>query len=151
MGSAEATRIFLSVSPKNDKHAAAWDFPEKMIQPALDLATKHKLIASGDIASCFLVAVERWQRILIVFDVNNCGYNPDAAHITHQNDLPVVAVYFSEKEVAVPAPNSLKEEVNTKIREIHDYSGHGSRPPFRTDHADGNVPTYPNPRSSAKT
>jgi hypothetical protein len=125
----------------------AWDSPDTIIQIALGLVRKHDLVACDRTPTPRLLAKERWHRIHIVFDIFNDHYESDKAHLPSQNDLPVIEVYLSGEEQARIANDAVAERVNRKIRDIHDWTGVGSQPPFTIDHANGNVPTYSNPRS----
>ncbi|KND87661.1 hypothetical protein TOPH_07692 [Tolypocladium ophioglossoides CBS 100239] len=100
-------------------------------------------------ADVLFVARERWgPRTHIVFDIFNLDYDPDVAHIEGRNDLSVITIFFTRgtdmvvSDAGMPVANA----VNKGIRDIHDLEGLNSRPPFSTDHANGSVPTYPNPR-----
>jgi hypothetical protein len=148
MASTKPIRIFVSISPKSSLHDAAWESPDTIIQAALDLVRKHDLVAGAPAPR--LLAKERWHRIHIVFDIFNDDYEPDKAHLSGQNDLPVIAVYLSDQERAGIANNALAKRVNEEIRNFHDWTGIGSQAPFTIDHANGNIPTYPNPRSLVK-
>jgi hypothetical protein len=95
------------------------------------------------------LATERWDiRTYIVFDVFHDSYDPDNAHLPGENDLPVISVFLSQKESASIAGRPIANKVNRDIRALHNATGPGSRPPFFVDHADGQVPFYPNPRTS---
>lgn len=72
---------------------------------------------------------------------------PGDAHVHGKTDLSVVAVYLSNTEVAAAATGGVGDLVSETIRDLRNCSGVGSRPPFREDYADGNVPTYRNPRA----
>lgn len=151
-------RVFVAVSRKSPSYDDAWDSPEKTIRDAVHLLQERRLLPREAAAPTpRFLAKERWHRILIVFEVFHDAYNPDDAHLPGRNDLPVIAVSFSAKhgqqvhtESAREADPRLQDQVNTQIRNLHDWHGMGSRPPFVVDHADGKVPTYANPRSLVK-
>lgn len=150
---ATATRVFVSVSRKSSHYDSAWDSPDSIVQFGLQVVKENKLLSYDRPPTPRLLAKERWQRIHIVFDVFNDTYDPTTAHLAGQNDLPVIVVYLSggsrdeDENKASIACASLREEVNRTIRDLHDWNGNGSQPPFAVDHANGNIPTYLNPRS----
>ncbi|KJZ68999.1 hypothetical protein HIM_11615 [Hirsutella minnesotensis 3608] len=93
-----------------------------------------------------LLVKERWTaRTFVVFDLFNNSYNPDTAH-TDQDEISVIQVSLSEKESVNLAATGVRKIINNKVREIHNDTGFGSRPPFSVDHTDGKVPRYYNPR-----
>ena len=152
MESAEARRVFVSVSPKSPHYNVAWKSPDEMVRIALALIKERDLITLDNAPAPLLLGIERWHRIHLVFDIYNHLYDPDRAHLPNQNDLRVIEVYLSGvhgegKAIVRDADKRRETEVNEKIRELHDWNGIGSKPPFIADHANGNVPTYPNPRS----
>ncbi|KAI0839344.1 hypothetical protein F5Y06DRAFT_20075 [Hypoxylon sp. FL0890] len=143
-----ATRIFVSVSSTSSHFEKAWDSPEIIIQFALDLIKRCNLVSYEKPPNPQFLAKERWHRIHIVFDIFNDKYDSTTAHLPNQNDLPVIAVYLGgNSNSANIALKGIKDQVNEEIRNLHDWNGHGSQPPFAVDHANGNVPTYPNPRT----
>ncbi|KJZ72247.1 hypothetical protein HIM_08389 [Hirsutella minnesotensis 3608] len=152
MQSAGARRVLVSVSPKSPHYNVAWKSPDEIVRIALALMKERNLITLNDAPAPRLLGIERWHRIHIVFDIHNDLYDPERAHLPNQNDLRVVEVYLSgangEDKVIVRVADKRREtEVNERIRELHDWNGNGSKPPFIADHANGNVPTYPNPRT----
>jgi hypothetical protein len=141
-------RVLISVGSKSSYLSEAWDQPEEMIQTSLRILLEKKALSPSP-ADVLYVAKERWgPRTHIVFDIFNHDYDPDVAHIEGRNDLPVITIFFTRgtdvvvSDAGMPVANA----VNKGIRDIHDLEGLNSRPPFSTDHANGNVPTYPNPR-----
>lgn len=147
-----ATRVFASVSRKSSYHDSAWECPESVIQCALQVVKDNNLLPDDEVSMPRLLAKERWQRIHIVFDIFNEGYVPETAHLPGQNNLPVMAVYLSgsgstDENKAFIAHTLLEQEVNRTIQNFHNWHGYGSLPPFAVDHANGNIPTYPNPRT----
>lgn len=146
------SRVFGSVSRKNLHRDSAWEFPQSVMQCSLQVLKDSNLLPDHEAAMPRLLAIEGWRRIHIVFDIFNEEYNPEAAHLPYQNNLPVIAVYLSgsgnnDENKAVIAPPLLQSEVNRTIQNFHDWHGFGSLPPFAVGHANGNVPTYPNPRT----
>lgn len=151
-----ARRVFVSVSQNSPLFNAAWDDPESVVADALHLVQRHGLVSSNVTPASQLLAVERWNRIHLVFDIDHSAYDAETAHLPGQNNLTVLAVQFSGKgsagtETARLASSNLADEVNREIQEIHDLSGIGSQPPFIIDHANGKVPVYPNPRTMKRT
>jgi len=143
----QPTRVVVNASNKGQHWAKAWDSPEEVINIALGLIKESNLISLDDepLEPRFLVK-ERWNaRTFIVFDIFHDLYDPDTAHID-QKDLPVILVYLSEKKSVNLAVGGMGKVINDKIREIHNDTGLGSRPPFTVDHIDGKVPRYYNPR-----
>lgn len=143
-------RVFASVSSRSPLFPIAWEDPQSVVQDALKLVIQQGLNPAN--TSSRLLAVERWSRVHIVFDLGHDDYKPEAAHLLGQNDLPVLAVDFSRDgtNTARAASTGLQDEVNKQIREIHDLTGFGSQPPFFIDHANGSVPTFPHPRTMKK-
>lgn len=125
---------------------SAWETPEPAVLQALDLLKKKKYLEADQEPQYRLLAVERWQRIFIVFDLFHDQYDPDKAHLEGQSDLDVVVVSLRGNTITV-ANDAIKAKVNENIRNFHDWHGIGSRPPFMVDHANGHVPTYPLPRT----
>ncbi|KAK7972425.1 hypothetical protein PG988_006559 [Apiospora saccharicola] len=148
-------RVFVSVSPKNSYYPGAWMSPDAIVSQAIDLIQKNGLITPTEPPIPRILLQERWNRIHIVFDVFNNSYDPETAHLLGLNDLDVLEVYFSAqggvdtKHTAI-AKSGLQAEVNKQLREIHDWTGVGSQPPFIVDHSNGHVPTYSHPRTLAK-
>ncbi|KAG8157844.1 hypothetical protein KVR01_012506 [Diaporthe batatas] len=147
-----ARRVFVSVSKNSPLFNAAWEDPEMVVLEAFRLVQHHGLVPSGSAPATRLLAVERWNRIHLVFDIGHDAYDAGTAHLPEENKLTVLAVHFSGKgtqgtETAKPAPGKLADEVNKEIQEIHDLTGIGSQPPFIIDHANGKVPVYSNPRT----
>ncbi|CCF43617.1 hypothetical protein CH063_03117, partial [Colletotrichum higginsianum] len=109
-------------------------------------------ITPNDPDAVKLLATERWDiRTYIVFDVFHDTYDPDTAHLSAEDHLPVISVFLSQKDSAGIAGMPMANEVNSDIRALHNSTGPGSRPPFFVDRADGKAPFYPNPRTSCKS
>ncbi|KID94941.1 hypothetical protein MAJ_09070, partial [Metarhizium majus ARSEF 297] len=146
-----AKRVLVSVSSKSPYWSEAWESSLQVIETALGLLKESKLVCSDNAEHAkprFLVK-ERWNvRTFIVFDIFHDTYDPDTAHISGQNDLPVISVFLGETISMNVASSFVENEVNRKVQEIHDATGIGSRPPFSVDHMNGNVPCYPNPRTT---
>ncbi|KAI0398756.1 hypothetical protein F4802DRAFT_613872 [Xylaria palmicola] len=128
------------------------DSPDEVVQFTARLLSNSPLLPTDKLPAPRLLVKERWHRIHIVFDLFNDDYDSNTAHLPNLNDLPVIAVFLGEslgvdQNKSSKATSSLQKEVNRTIRDLHDWNGHGSQPPFVTDHANGNVPTYPNPRT----
>jgi len=150
-----ATRVFVSVSPKSSHFNSAWDSPESVIRFALQILKDSNLSSWDTPPSHRFIAKERWHRIHIIFDIFNDAYTPQNAHLPGENDLPVIAVSLSgtsydDQNKISTAPTNLRDEVNQTIRDFHNWHGNGSQAPFAVDHADGNIPTYPHPRTLIK-
>lgn len=148
----EAKRVLIMVSRRSPQWEKAWAFPEELIVIALRLAQESGLLppcVQEDSSATRFLAKERWDgRVFIVFDVYHDTYDPDRAHMHGQDDLPVIEVYLSRKEVARMAGKPTANKVNGDVRALHNATGLGSRPPFSVDHSQGKVPFYNNPRSS---
>jgi hypothetical protein len=94
------------------------------------------MVPDIDDDSVLFLAKEKWDlRGFIVFDMFNDGYDPDKAHLEEQNNLSVISVFQNERVSVAGKP--LAEKVNKDIRDLHNSTGLGSRPPFSADHADG--------------
>ncbi|KAH8669289.1 hypothetical protein BGZ61DRAFT_460732 [Ilyonectria robusta] len=149
-GKKAAKRVFISISRKSHYWPRAWESSEEMIEVAVDHIKKNDpaaLSADGALEPMFLVK-ERWpSQVWIVFDVFNDAYDPANAHLPGRNDLPVITVSLGERDVVISASNVMEDRVNKAVQDVHDLHGIGSRPPFSIDHANGNIPTYPNPRT----
>ncbi|KJZ71576.1 hypothetical protein HIM_09045 [Hirsutella minnesotensis 3608] len=147
MGLPQPMRVVVNASKKGQYWALAWDSPEEVISIAIRLI-EGKFISldpKNPPNPQFLVK-ERWtSRTFVVFDLFNSAYDPDTAHVD-ENDISVVQVSLSEKETTDEATAGVRKVINNKIREIHNDTGRGSRPPFSVDHAEGKVPRYYNPR-----
>ncbi|PNY21252.1 Uncharacterized protein TCAP_07250 [Tolypocladium capitatum] len=145
-------RVLVIVSQRSSHWDAAWTSPGEVVAVALSLAQQSGLLPQGvreDPSATRLLATEKWdRRIFIVFDVYHDTYNPDRAHLDGQDNLPVIEIYLSRKEIARVAGTPTANKVNRDIRAIHNATGPGSRPPFNVDHSEGKVPFYSNPRSS---
>lgn len=148
----QAKRVLIMVSRRSPQWENAWTSPEELIAIALRLAQESGLLpqcVQEDPSAIRFVAKERWDgRTFIVFDVHHDTYGPDRAHMHGQDNLPVIEVYLSRREIARMAGNPTANKVNGDVRALHDATGPGSRPPFSVDHSDGKVPFYSNPRSS---
>jgi len=152
MGNTEPRRVLVSVSRKSPHYSNAWTSCQEVIHVALRVMSEQGMIAStpDDVLQYQLLATERWDlRTYIVFDMFNELYDPDTAHLPGRNDLPVISVFLhgSGKQDASTAGKPIESWVNREIRDIHNSTGPQSRPPFKIDHANGNVPYYPNPRT----
>ncbi|KIH88781.1 hypothetical protein SPBR_09011 [Sporothrix brasiliensis 5110] len=151
-----AKRVVVVVSRKSRYWATAWASSEGLIAVAFRLLQVERLIpsdAQNNPSTVTFIAKERWDlRTYLVFDIFHDTYNADEAHIPGRNDLPVISVFLGEKkESAGIAGRPTANKVNTDIRALHNSTGPGSRPPFTVDHIDGQVPFYPNPRTSYAT
>jgi hypothetical protein len=130
----------------------AWDSPDAVVQAALKVLEESQLLPNNELSAPRLLAIERWHRIHLAFDIFNNNYDFNTAHLANQNDFPVIAVYLEghlhgDRNKALVAPSSLQKDVNETIRHLHDMNGWETQPPFFGDHANGNVPTYWHPRS----
>jgi len=147
-----AQRVLVVVSRQSPHWLTAWASSDELIDVAFRLLRIKKLIPSdteNDSSTVMFLAKERWDlRTFLVFDIFHNTYNADDAHLPGQNDLPVISIFLGRKESAGIAGRPMANKVNADIRALHNATGPGSRPPFVVDHADGNVPFYPNPRTS---
>ncbi|WQF77032.1 hypothetical protein CDEST_02046 [Colletotrichum destructivum] len=143
-----AKRIFVSVSKKSRHWPQAWSYDKEIVDVAIDLIKSKDTAAQVAYADTMLVVQERWpMRIWIIFDIFNTEYDPSKAHLPGQNDLPVIAISLSNKTTITNATEGLENRVNKGVREAHDLHGDGSRAPFKIDHANNNIPTFPSPRT----
>jgi len=147
----EPKRVFVSVSRKSPYWSKAWTSSEEVISVVLRLMRENNLVAldtNDDPSQHLFLVKERWdKRTFIVFDIFNNTYNPDNAHLPGQNDLPVISVFLHRNESANIAGGLIANQVNKELRDLHNSTGPGSQPPFIVDHANGKVPSYPNPRT----
>jgi hypothetical protein len=142
-------RVLINISRKSSYWSEAWQSTEDVIIAALKLMIEHEVVEADAQMSYLFLARERWnKRVFIVFDIFNDRYDAATAHLPGQNDLPVTMVLLSERQKSVSCSpgTQINNKVNKDIRDIHDSMGQGSKPPFTVDHADGQVPYYPNPR-----
>ncbi|KAH8907722.1 hypothetical protein BR93DRAFT_562043 [Coniochaeta sp. PMI_546] len=147
---ASAKRIFVSISSKSRHWSRAWDCSEEVIEAAVACLRENGTAgfdADMPIQPMLLVK-ERWSShiLWIVFDILNTSYDPDSAHLPEKNDLPVIMVSFTGRDI-LSTSQLIQDKVNKAVREAHDVHGVGSRPPFVIDHANGNIPTYRNPQT----
>ncbi|KAK1485585.1 hypothetical protein CCUS01_03725 [Colletotrichum cuscutae] len=146
-GARTAKRIFVSVSKKSHQWSQALSNDKEIANLTIDLLNSNDPSAQIADADAMLVVKEMWpMRIWFVFDIFNTKYDPSQAHLPNQNDLPVIAVSLSKITTVAVASIGLKDKVNRGVRDAHDLHGHGSQAPFRIDHTDSNIPTYPRPR-----
>lgn len=151
-------RVLVSVSSKSPLLAAAWEDPHAVVQAALRVLDERGFLPgnSNDAKDSRLLVIERWSRIYLVFDINHTTYDSETAHLPGHNDLPLIAIFFRGNDTidirdATGSGSKLREKVNEEVRQHHNLNGAGSHPPFVADHANGNVPTYWNPRDLAKS
>ncbi|KAI0381490.1 hypothetical protein F5Y04DRAFT_62441 [Hypomontagnella monticulosa] len=142
-------RITVNVSCKHNLWSKAWDTPTEVIEAACGVLKEEHLVDTVELSDIRFIAKERWQPItFIVFDIFHTTYRPETAHIASHNTLPVVMVYFNNNTKAMAAPKLIEDKVNEEVRDIHDNTGLGSQPPYAIDHMNGNIPSYPRPRST---
>ncbi|KDN60030.1 hypothetical protein CSUB01_09638 [Colletotrichum sublineola] len=68
-----------------------------VVKVAVDLISSSNTATQVAQTDTMLVATERWStRIWIVIDIFNTKYDPSKAHLPGQNDLPVIAITFSD-------------------------------------------------------
>lgn len=148
-----ALRVLIYASSKGQYREKAWDCPEAVIDHALQLLQKSDLDVPLDPANpavpLFLVKERMQARTWVVFDIFHDNYKPDTAHVDF-DEIPVIGVYLCSKESVSFLHSGMSKVVNAKVREIHDDTGLGSRPPFSVDRTDGKVPCYYNPRIPLK-
>lgn len=155
-----AIRVLVSVSSKSCHWQTACKSPEEIVQLTIDAIQKNNWLSLKTTTTTtpplkpMLLVTEKWiPRVFIVFDLFNDDYDPDTAHLPGRNDLPVLPIYFSKKEGQEsmdlgPQSHLISDKVNKSVYTVFDSTGLGSRPPFIVDHLNGNIPTYPNPRSA---
>lgn len=144
----QATRVLVHASSKGQYLQKAWDSPDEVIGLALELLRKSDLVSlnTDDPPKPLFLAKERIStRAFIVFDIFHDSYDPDTAHLD-SNELPVIGVYLGSKESVSFLQSDMAKFINDKVRDIHNDTGLGSRPPFSVDYTDGKVPVYWNPR-----
>ncbi|KAJ2904909.1 hypothetical protein MKZ38_006950 [Zalerion maritima] len=151
-GERAVKRVFVSVSPKSRHWPKAWESSEEMIEVALAKIKENDptaLSAGGGVLNPTFLVKERWtSQIWIVFDIFNDTYDPGDAHLPGRNDLQVIIVALSERDVVTVASKLIEDRVNKSVQQVHDSHGVGSRPLFTVDHANGNIPSYPNPTNT---
>lgn len=144
-----AQLVFVSILVRSGYWLRAWDHSEEVINAAVVcIKDNGAAVFSADMPPRLRMLVkERWtKRLWIVFDIFNDAYDPDKAHLLKMNDLPVIMVSLSEKDV-ITISKLIEGKVNDSVREAHDVHGVGSRPPFIVDHTNGQILTYLNPRT----
>ncbi|KAL1845444.1 hypothetical protein VTK73DRAFT_557 [Phialemonium thermophilum] len=138
-----AKRVLIVVSRTSNYWAEAWTAPANLMSTSLRLLQDQELIPPttlDDPSAVTFVAKERWDvRTFLVLDIWHAAYDPDTAHLPGQNELPVVVVSFGRGEAATAyrAGTPTENRVDRELRDLHDRTGPGSRPPFEVDHADG--------------
>ncbi|KAI7909243.1 hypothetical protein M0657_011141 [Pyricularia oryzae] len=139
-------RICVAVHKKSPSWSKAWDSPNEIISMATEYLSQRNNLPTG-LTPLFL-AKERWEtRTMICFDLFHNDYEPESAHLAEKNQLPVTMIALATDLEIITTTKYIQVQVNQSIREFHDYYGLGSRPPFAVDHANGNIPTYRNPRT----
>jgi len=140
----------LSISGKNEQFEVAWKEPNEVIGIALDLLCEGNYVTDPQhTIKPRLLVKERWAvRTYIVFDIFHDNYNSGNAHILGHNDLSVIVVYLSNTNKVQLASEGIQAKTNAEVRDIHDKTGIGSEPPFEIDHMNGNIPSYPHPRTT---
>jgi len=147
-GNPPPTRVVVNASKKGEHWTKAWESPEVVIETALGLLKDSNLVPLRPGTKPRFLVKERFDaRTFVVFDLSYDHYDPDTAH-EDQTELPVLIVYLGEKQNVYCAAGGMSRIINRMVREVHNDTGLGSRPPFSVDHADGNVPRYHKPRTS---
>ncbi len=146
-GEPQPTRVVVHASTKGQHWTKAWESPEDVIEIALGLVKESGLAPpdSHKPLPRFLVKERYNTRIFVVFDIFHDLYDPDTAHIDLTN-LPVILVYLGKTQNVRSVGSAMCNVINKLVRDVHDDTGLGSRPPFSVDHMDGNIPRYCNPR-----
>lgn len=138
-------RVLAIVSNKSP----AWkQSPEDIIQFAIQVIKEKSLYDEKEItlSGTKLLAIQRYLvREMFVFDISNEDYDPEKGHLPEQNQLPVVVVHLSDREIASKPHPGECARINETVRHLHDANGFGSIPPFIENHTSGTPPTYPNP------
>jgi hypothetical protein len=145
----DARRVLVSISAKSGHWPRAWDHSEEVINTAVACIERNgtAVFSADRPPQPSVIVKEKWTtRLWIVFDIFNNSYDADKAHLPETNDLPVIMVSLSEKDV-VTTSKLIEGKVNEGVREAYDAHGVGSRPPFIIDHTNDQIPTYPNPRT----
>lgn len=144
----QPTRILVHASSKGQYLQKAWDSPDEVIDVALQLLRESDLVSipTDDPPKPLFIVKERTStRAFLVFDIFHDSYDPDTAHVD-STELPVIGVYLSGKESVSTMRSGMAKVINDKVRDIHNDTGLGSRPPFSVDYTDGKSPVYWNPR-----
>lgn len=149
MSRESALRVLVIVSNRSSLWHQACNSPEDLISPAMEVLEQHGLFdrPRDTQADTLFLAIQKWAvRLLFVFDISNKDYNTELGHLPEQNNLRVVVVHFSSKQIAYEPRQAERERVNGDIARLHDANGYGAIPPFIEDHTKGS-PVYFNPRS----
>lgn len=149
MSRESALRVLVIVSNRSSLWQQACNSPEDLISPAMQVLEQHRLFdrPRDTQPDTLLLAIQKWAvRLLFVFDISNKNYNAELGHLLEQNNLPVVVVHFSSKQIAYEPRQAECERVNGDIARLQDANGYGAVPPFIEDHTKG-IPVYFNPRS----
>lgn len=145
----------MSVSTKSSEHSTAWTSPLDTIQKSLQIIQEHEKISDGQLPTPYFLAKSRMSQIHLVFDIFNDAYDWKTAHLPAQNDLSVIAIYFTGQDGVdihklVEDVGPLQNEINKHIRELHNDNGFDRKPPYEVDYKDRDPPTYSNPRTLVK-
>lgn len=143
------TRIVVTVSSRSQHWAQASQSPETLGQIALDIL-KNKAFLQNNTIPRFVAEEKYINRTRLVFDIFHDDYRPENGHLPGQGDLPILLVRLSKEESAEIASAYIRQMVNGKIRDLHDWTGLGSVPPFLLDYSTGQTPTFWNPRTMKK-
>jgi hypothetical protein len=129
----------------------AWEqSPEDIIQFTLQVIAENNLynVSEITVSDTKLLAVQYYRvRKMIVFDIKNERYDPTKGHLPEENELPVIVIHLSNKNIASQPHPGECARINETVRYLHDANGFGSTPPFVENHTSGSPPSYPNPRS----
>ncbi|EED21224.1 conserved hypothetical protein [Talaromyces stipitatus ATCC 10500] len=147
MNAKRPLRVLTIVSNKSP----AWEqSPEGIIQFALRVIAENNLydVTEISVSNTKLLAIQYYRvRKMFVFDISNESYDPAKGHLPEENELPVVVIHLSNRNIASrPHPGECAR-INETVRYLHDANGFGSTPPFVENHTSGTPPNYPNPRS----
>lgn len=137
-----ARRIFVSISRKSRFWPLAGESVTTIVDTALNLAKKHRLV-EPEARDPRLLVEERWgPRTHIVFDLHHNDYDSNTAHLPGRN-LPVIIVFLSTTESAQAASKLLEDRINQEVRDIHGSHTAGVQPPFIVDHTSGKILATP--------
>jgi hypothetical protein len=151
MNTKRPLRVLTIVSNKSQ----IWEqSPEEIIPFTLQVIAEKRLydVTGISVSDTTLLAIQCYcTRKMFVFDILNERYDAAKGHLPEENNLPVIVIHLSNRNIASQPHPEECARINETIRYLHDANGFGSTPPFVEDHTSGTPPNYPNPRSLSRS
>ncbi|QKX61626.1 uncharacterized protein TRUGW13939_08778 [Talaromyces rugulosus] len=151
MSAKHPLRVLAIVSDKSQ----TWEqSPEEIIPFTLRVIAENNLcdVTEISVSDTTLLAIQYYRtRKMFIFDILNEHYDAAKGHRPEDNELPVVVIHLSNRNIASQPHPEECARINETVRYLHDANGFGSTPPFVEDHTSGTPPNYPNPRSLTRS